>query len=73
MQAVPREYKHIHGENDPHIWLSPKLIAKMAELICAELSSLMPENKLYFENNLRAFQAQLEELDESIKRAGSFA
>ena len=62
------EYKHIHGENDPHIWLSPKLIAKMAELICAELSSLMPENKLYFENNLRAFQAQLEELDESIKK-----
>ena len=59
---------HSHSGHDPHIWLSPKLLSKMAEYICVELSGLMPENKLYFENNLRKLQAQLAELDESIKK-----
>ncbi len=61
------EDSHQHGEHDPHVWLSPKLLIRMAEFICAELSSLMPENKLYFENNLRALKNQLEELDKDIK------
>ena len=61
------EGSHMHSEDDPHIWLSPKLLTRMAEFICAELSSLMPENKLYFENNLRALKSQLEELDKDIK------
>ena len=60
--------EHSHNEHDPHVWLSPVLLSKMAESIAAELSRLLPEYQLYFEKNLQALQYQLEELDASIKQ-----
>jgi zinc transport system substrate-binding protein len=59
-----------HGEDDavkdPHIWLDPLLVKAQAETICRALSALDPTNQDYYEDNLRRFQAELEQLDQEL-------
>ncbi|MBN1649047.1 MAG: zinc ABC transporter substrate-binding protein [Spirochaetales bacterium] len=49
---------HNHGANDPHFWLGPDKIEKAAEIICAELVRLKPEDRKSFEKNLSQFRKQ---------------
>ena len=48
---------------DPHIWLSAKNAAIMAENICRGLVEVDPENADAFRENLAAFERELEDLD----------
>lgn len=61
---------HDHGEDDPHIWLSPENAKVMAENICAGLSERYPEYRETFEANLQPLLKELEDLqkygDESL-------
>jgi zinc transport system substrate-binding protein len=47
---------------DPHIWLDPLLVKIQVETICRELSAADPENKAFYEQNLREFQGDLDQL-----------
>ena len=51
-----------HHEHDPHIWLSPKNAAVMAENICRGLSQRYPGYEAVFQANLTALLDQLDAL-----------
>ena len=60
-----------HHESDPHIWLSTENAAKMAQNICAGLSSQFPQYKDTFQKNLAELHVRFDELhayaEESLK------
>ena len=56
---------HSHGhlhEEDPHIWLSPKNAARMAQNICEGLCALYPSQESVFRSNLIALLSDLDAL-----------
>lgn len=69
---------HSHGEeeheddeeheasNDPHIWLSPKLVKIQAENIYNALVEFSPEDKDYFTRRYNQFIVELDELDQKL-------
>lgn len=63
------EYGHEHeAEYDEHIWTSPRNAEKMAAAIKEALASVDPENSSFYEENARAYAAELEKLDEDLRR-----
>ncbi len=56
------------GKKDPHIWLSPALMIKMAEKVTAGLSQVDFENKSYYESNLTVLKFKLINLDAQYKK-----
>jgi zinc transport system substrate-binding protein len=54
---------HVAIEADPHLWLDYQQIILMSAQIEQSLSELMPENKLQFAANRRAFLDQLKQVD----------
>lgn len=60
------EHDHDHSGRDPHIWLSPKRVIKMVEVIRDELILLDPDNKETYENNAKSYIMELEGLDKEL-------
>lgn len=60
------EHHHHDDENDPHIWLSPKLVKILAQNMTAILVENFPEYKALYEANLEKFLAKLDALDAQI-------
>jgi len=56
------------GGADPHIWLSPPLIALQAEVICNALCGLDPAHAGEFRKNLMQFTTKLSGLDADIQK-----
>lgn len=56
---------HAHGY-DPHIWLSARLAKIQAETIANALSEYYPEHRELYQERLRAFQSELDDLDQEI-------
>lgn len=61
-------HHHHHHCSDPHIWLSPKMAKIQAETIAYALMEKYPENKQLYEQNLAAFQKELDQLDQTIQQ-----
>jgi zinc transport system substrate-binding protein len=63
---------HRHGEasikRDPHIWLDPVLVKRQAVTICDALKRIDPQRSGQYDRNLKSFQADLDSLNEKIKR-----
>ena len=59
---------HDHGNslNDPHIWLSLRLVKVQARNICDALIAEDPAHADYYEENLKAFHRDLDRLDTEI-------
>ncbi len=57
------------GERDPHIWLSPKRVKVMIDIIEEELANLDPENKDLYQKNAEKYKAQLDDVDEEIRES----
>lgn len=55
------------GERDPHIWLSPKRVKIMIDVIAEELSQLDAENKDTYIKNAQKYKEQLDQLDAKIR------
>ena len=55
------------GELDPHIWLSPRLVAQQATIIHDTLVSMLPDEKSIYDANLSAFLADIDTLDTTLK------
>lgn len=51
---------------DPHIWLSPPLIRKMAYTIYQALAQAMPEHSIELKQNLDLFEQSLDRIDQQI-------
>jgi len=59
----------IRSDNDPHVWLSLNNLSIMAENTAKILSDLRPEQKKYFQQNLKAFKQKIKTLDKKVKLA----
>jgi zinc transport system substrate-binding protein len=57
------------GGDDPHIWLSPKLVKIQAKNILDGLVAHSPENEEYFTENYEKFVADLDLLDARLQEA----
>ena len=70
-QDQQRQANHDHSAagDDPHIWLSPKLVKTQARTICAALCRLDPPHADDYRQNLAAFHADLDALDRRIAEA----
>ncbi|MFP4522066.1 MAG: metal ABC transporter solute-binding protein, Zn/Mn family [Fibrobacterota bacterium] len=70
-ESHDHEHAHHHEENgdsgkDPHIWLSPKNAAKIAENIATGLSEIFPGKKDIFMKNLSRFKKSADSLHMEI-------
>lgn len=64
------EHNHDHEEHDSldiHTWLDPILVKTQAKTITSALSEKFPQNKAFYEQNLLAFEKELDELHTSIE------
>jgi zinc transport system substrate-binding protein len=59
-------HHHDKGIQDPHIWLSLRLVKIQAENICHALIAQDPAHKSYYEDNLISFHHDLDKLDAEI-------
>lgn len=55
------------NENDPHIWLGLNELKIMAKNTAKALSEISPDNKAYFEENLKKFEAEADALASEYK------
>ncbi len=56
-----------HDEyNDPHVWLDPVLVKKLAQNITQALVQSFPKNKEFYEANLTNFLKELDQMDAQI-------
>lgn len=56
-----------HDGLDPHIWLSPVLVKKQAEMMKDALVELFPEKATFFRDNLTAFTKEIDTLDTDLR------
>jgi len=57
-----------HGFLDPHIWLSPPLVKQQAETILKALKAADPQHSADYDDNYRAFVAEIQNLDRALKQ-----
>ena len=57
------ESEHHHHEQDPHIWLAPANMKRMAQTICSGLSVKYPDFTSVFEWNLSVLEQDLDALE----------
>ncbi|QGY43822.1 zinc ABC transporter substrate-binding protein [Maribellus comscasis] len=62
------DHVHMNGV-DPHIWLSPALVKKMAERIADELTILNPEKGPEYKVNYLKFVKEIDQLNIKIKNS----
>jgi zinc/manganese transport system substrate-binding protein len=58
--SVNRGEGDIHIYGNPHYWLDPVNGKQIARNICDALDKISPENKAFFEANLKAFDAKID-------------
>ena len=75
-KAVSREewifdfsFPEADGHPNPHLWTSPPLALKYAEIIRDELAALDPNNAPYYDENLAALTERINDLDRRIAEA----
>jgi len=54
------------NEPNPHIWLSPRRMKRLAERIAAELSAIAPQDSAYFFSRAGTTIARLDTLDKTL-------
>jgi len=58
--SINRGEGDIHIFGNPHYWLDPVNGKQMAKNICDVLEKISPENKAFFEANLKAFDTKID-------------
>lgn len=61
------DHEHEGGAPDPHVWLSPRLVAVQARAIHSALVELDPDHASAYDANLEAFLADIDALDAEIE------
>ncbi len=66
--SIEQHGDHVHVDGvDPHIWLSPALVQKMAGRIKEVLVEMKPERREAYENNYQQFLKEIDQLDKKIR------
>jgi zinc transport system substrate-binding protein len=58
-----------HGQEDPHVWLDPRLVKRMTRAICDALQQIDPSHNDEYEHNLSAYHRELDDLHRELTRA----
>lgn len=66
-EETHEEEHHHAGEPDEHVWLSPRNVMSIAEVICETVSELDPESAESYQQNKEAYLDALRELDQTIQ------
>ncbi|NLO49264.1 MAG: zinc ABC transporter solute-binding protein [Clostridiales bacterium] len=66
VESIYPERTFAEGERDPHIWLSPKRVKVMIDIIAREMAKIDPNNADTYHLNAKAYIKQLDELDKQI-------
>ena len=66
-EYLPSGEKSTTGGINPHTWLSPALVKKMAESITEELTLINPEKEDEYAQNLKRFVKEIEQMDDKIR------
>ena len=64
-EEVHGDHVHQHGV-DPHNWMSPNEVVKIAELTFLALIDLFPEHAQAFDTNFKVFRSEIEQLDQEL-------
>lgn len=79
-ESMEHEHDHAHGENhhegnafDEHVWTSPKRAIEIITAMTEVLIELDADNSDYFRQNSEKYIAQLQGLDNELKKAVSVA
>jgi zinc transport system substrate-binding protein len=67
VNAIYPDREFAPGKRDPHIWLSPKRVIAMIDIIANNLAKLDPTNKDQYQQNALEYQKKLAEADQKIK------
>ena len=62
------DHTHHASEQDPHIWLSPRLLKVQAQVVAETLSEIDPEHQSEYEANLKAFCQRVDEVDAALRK-----
>ncbi|GMT49618.1 MAG: zinc ABC transporter substrate-binding protein [bacterium] len=60
---------HLHNGLDPHVWVSPANVKICSKNIYKVLAELDPKHKDYYQVNLKAFLADILQLDKTIRQS----
>lgn len=71
VDEVYPEVSFSSGGRDPHIWLSPKRVILMIEIIRDEMINIDPLNQETYKNNAKKYIEKLTKLDNDLKDAFS--
>lgn len=58
-------------KNDPHIWMSPKLVKIQVKNICNALINIDSANKIFYKNNEKKYLKKLDDLDIELEKVFS--
>lgn len=58
---------HLLSQWDPHTWLNPVLVNKMARKIAIQLTEMDPAGREYFEQRYDEFSQKLDQLDQTLE------
>jgi zinc transport system substrate-binding protein len=62
-------HEHDHGDDDPHFWLDPLLVADLGDAVAAALGELDPDAADEYDANAAGLRADLERLDDEYADA----
>jgi zinc transport system substrate-binding protein len=57
-----------HAADDPHVWLSPRLLKTQAHTVAETLQSLDPDHAKDYQRNLTTLERRLDDADRSIRK-----
>lgn len=66
-KTIHSEAENEHEGLDPHIWLSPVLVKKQAEMMNEALAELFPQKAAFFQQNLTVFTKEIDTLDADLR------
>jgi len=66
-EAADREAHAAHAADDPHVWLSPRLLKIQARTVAKTLQGLDPDHAKDYQENLKVLEARLDQADRSIR------
>ncbi|MCW2683436.1 MAG: fimA [Blastococcus sp.] len=62
-----------HGDDDPHLWYDPEILALTAEAVSGALADLSPDAVDYFDHQLLAWQEELQPYSAAVAELRSTA
>ncbi len=65
-EDVQEEHEHDHGDENAHAWMDTELYAGMVENIANGLSSVDTEHKQTYQDNAKAYCAQIQKLTDQV-------